>query len=194
MERCNRLVLDLLPLELEVGTIKKVIEIETKLMLATVLASNNFEKVSDSESAKETWEIPEKSFGGTEKVKDVRDEKTTKQAVVEGSGGLFPTCRESKGEVNLFLGNAGAAMRPLTAALVAAAPLALSDVEIEIIDKLISAPMGAKVTWTENSVIVTGPPRDSSGRKVLQGIDINMNKMPDVAMTLAVVALSPSLV
>ncbi|KAI5406976.1 hypothetical protein KIW84_053291 [Lathyrus oleraceus] len=53
--------------------------------------------------------------------------------------------------------------------------------------------MGAKVTWTENSVTVTGPPRDSSGRKVLQGIDINMNKMPDVAMTLAVVALSPSL-
>lgn len=49
--------------------------------------------------------------------------------------------------------------------------------------------MGAKVTWTENSVTVTGPPRDSSGRKVLQGIDVNMNKMPDVAMTLAVVAL-----
>jgi 3-phosphoshikimate 1-carboxyvinyltransferase len=48
---------------------------------------------------------------------------------------------------------------------------------------------GAKVTWTENSVTVTGPPRDSSGRKVLQGIDVNMNKMPDVAMTLAVVAL-----
>lgn len=49
--------------------------------------------------------------------------------------------------------------------------------------------MGAKVSWTENSVTLTGPPRDSSGRKVLQGIDVNMNKMPDVAMTLAVVAL-----
>ncbi|XP_058734631.1 3-phosphoshikimate 1-carboxyvinyltransferase 2 [Vicia villosa] len=277
----------------------------------------------------------------------VEDDKTTKQAVVEGSGGLFPTGRESKDEVNLFLGNAGTAMRPLTAALVAAggntryildgvprmrerpigdlvsglkqlgadvdcflgtdcppvriigkgglpggkvklsgsissqyltallmaAPLALGDVEIEIIDKLISVPyvemtlklmerfgvsvehsdnwdrflvrggqkykspgnafvegdassasyflagaavtggtitvigcgtsslqgdvkfaevlekMGAKVTWTENSVTVTGPPQDSSGRKVLQGIDVNMNKMPDVAMTLAVVAL-----
>ncbi|CAI8600762.1 unnamed protein product [Vicia faba] len=277
----------------------------------------------------------------------VEDDKTTKQAVVEGSGGLFPTGRESNDEVNLFLGNAGTAMRPLTAALVAAggntryildgvprmrerpigdlvsglkqlgadvdcflgtncppvriigkgglpggkvklsgsissqyltallmaAPLALGDVEIEIIDKLISVPyvemtlklmerfgvsvehsdnwdrflvhggqkykspgnafvegdassasyflagaavtggtitvigcgtsslqgdvkfaevlekMGAKVTWTENSVTVTGPPRDSSGRKVLQGIDVNMNKMPDVAMTLAVVAL-----
>ena len=39
---------------------------------------------------------------------------------MEGSGGLFPTCRESKDEVNLFLGNVGTAMRPLTAALVAA--------------------------------------------------------------------------
>ncbi|KAJ8749047.1 hypothetical protein K2173_013491 [Erythroxylum novogranatense] len=49
--------------------------------------------------------------------------------------------------------------------------------------------MGAKVTWTENSVTVTGPPRDSFGRKHLRAIDVNMNKMPDVAMTLAVVAL-----
>ncbi|KAL0425844.1 UNVERIFIED_CONTAM: 3-phosphoshikimate 1-carboxyvinyltransferase, chloroplastic [Sesamum radiatum] len=49
--------------------------------------------------------------------------------------------------------------------------------------------MGAEVTWTENSVTVKGPPRDTSGRKHLRAIDINMNKMPDVAMTLAVVAL-----
>ncbi|KAE9610748.1 hypothetical protein Lal_00021252 [Lupinus albus] len=276
----------------------------------------------------------------------VEDDKTTKQAIVEGCGGLFPT-GVSKDEVNLFLGNAGTAMRPLTAAVTAAggnasyildgvprmrerpigdlvaglkqlgadvdcslgtncppvhvngkgglpggkvklsgsissqyltallmaAPLALGDVEIEIIDKLISVPyvemtlklmerfgvsvehsgdwdrflvrggqkykspgnafvegdassasyflagaavtggtitvqgcgtsslqgdvkfaevlekMGAKVSWTENSVTVTGPPRDPSGRKVLQGVDVNMNKMPDVAMTLAVVAL-----
>lgn len=48
--------------------------------------------------------------------------------------------------------------------------------------------MGAKVTWTENTVTVTGPPRDSS-RKHLKSVDVNMNKMPDVAMTLAVVAL-----
>ncbi|KAL1331326.1 hypothetical protein HN51_048588 [Arachis hypogaea] len=277
----------------------------------------------------------------------VEDDKNAKQAIVEGCGGLFPTGRESKEEVTLFLGNAGTAMRPLTAAVTAAggntsyvldgvprmrerpigdlvaglkqlgadvdcslgtncppvrvvgkgglpggkvklsgsissqyltallmaAPLALGDVEIEIIDKLISVPyvdmtlklmerfgvhvehsgnwdrflvhggqkykspgnafvegdassasyflagaavtggtitvvgcgtsslqgdvkfaevlekMGAKVTWTENSVTVTGPPRDPSGRKVLQGVDVNMNKMPDVAMTLAVVAL-----
>ena len=34
--------------------------------------ANNFEKVSDAESAKETWEILEKSFRGAEKVKEVR--------------------------------------------------------------------------------------------------------------------------
>ncbi|KAF6152556.1 hypothetical protein GIB67_013003 [Kingdonia uniflora] len=49
--------------------------------------------------------------------------------------------------------------------------------------------MGAKVTWTDNSVTITGPPRDSSGKKHLRAVDVNMNKMPDVAMTLAVVAL-----
>lgn len=49
--------------------------------------------------------------------------------------------------------------------------------------------MGAKVSWTDTSVTVTGPPRNSSGRKHLRAIDVNMNKMPDVAMTLAVVAL-----
>ena len=49
--------------------------------------------------------------------------------------------------------------------------------------------MGAKVTWSETSVTVTGPPRDSSKKKHLRAIDVNMNKMPDVAMTLAVVAL-----
>ena len=36
------------------------------------LSSDNFEKVSDSESAKEAWEILEKSFGGAKKVKEVR--------------------------------------------------------------------------------------------------------------------------
>lgn len=49
--------------------------------------------------------------------------------------------------------------------------------------------MGAEVTWTENSVTVTGPPRESPRRKHLGAVDVNMNKMPDVAMTLAVVAL-----
>ncbi|KAJ3672521.1 hypothetical protein LUZ60_007242 [Juncus effusus] len=50
--------------------------------------------------------------------------------------------------------------------------------------------MGATVTWTENSVTVTGPPRTGSFKdKHLKAVDVNMNKMPDVAMTLAVVAL-----
>lgn len=277
----------------------------------------------------------------------VEVDKENKRATVEGSGGLFPIGKESNDEVKLFLGNAGTAMRPLTAAvtvaggnssyvldgvprmrerpigdlvdglkqlgadvdcylgtncppvrvignkglpggkvklsgsvssqyltaLLMAAPLALGDIEIEIIDKLISVPyvemtlklmerfgvtvehtdswdrflvrggqtyktsgkayvegdassasyflagaaitggtitvegcgtsslqgdvkfaevleqMGAKVTWTETSVTVTGPPRGSSKRKHLKAVDVNMNKMPDVAMTLAVVAL-----
>ncbi|KAL0302389.1 UNVERIFIED_CONTAM: 3-phosphoshikimate 1-carboxyvinyltransferase, chloroplastic [Sesamum calycinum] len=245
----------------------------------------------------------------------VEEDKAKQRAVVGGSGGLFPVSKEAKDEIQLFLGNAGTAMRPLTAAVVAAGGNASyvldgvprmrerpigdlvsglkqlgadvdgtncpalekevpgGDVEIEIVDKLISVPyvdmtlklmerfgvsvehsdswdrflvrggqkykspgnayvegdassasyflagaavtggtitvegcgtsslqgdvkfaevlekMGAEVTWTENSVTVKGPPRDTSGRKHLRAIDINMNKMPDVAMTLAVVAL-----
>ena len=49
--------------------------------------------------------------------------------------------------------------------------------------------MGARVTWLETSVTITGPPQDSSKRKHLRAIDVIMNKMPDVAMTLSVVAL-----
>ncbi|RWR80683.1 3-phosphoshikimate 1-carboxyvinyltransferase 2 [Cinnamomum micranthum f. kanehirae] len=278
---------------------------------------------------------------------NVEEDTAIKRAVVEGCAGLFPVGKDSKEEVQLFLGNAGTAMRPLTAAVTAAggnsryildgvprmrerpigdlvvglkqlgadvdctlgtncppvsvnangglpggkvklsgsissqyltallmaAPLALGDVEIEIIDKLISIPyvemtlklmerfgvkvehgdgwdrflikggqkykspgkayvegdassasyflagaaitggtvtvegcgtsslqgdvkfaevleqMGAEVSWTENSVTVTGPPLDPSKKKRLRAIDVNMNKMPDVAMTLAVVAL-----
>ncbi|KAL3616544.1 hypothetical protein CASFOL_039934 [Castilleja foliolosa] len=277
----------------------------------------------------------------------VEEDKANQRAIVEGGGGEFPVSKEANEEIQLFLGNAGTAMRPLTAAVVAAggnssyvldgvprmrerpigdlvtglkqlgadvdcflgtdcppvrvvgkgglpggkvklsgsvssqyltallmaAPLALGDVEIEIIDKLISVPyvemtlklmerfgvfvdhsdswdrflvrggqkykspgnayvegdassasyflagaaitggtitvegcgtsslqgdvkfaevlekMGAEVTWTENSVTVKGPPRDAFGRKHLRAVDVNMNKMPDVAMTLAVVAL-----
>jgi 3-phosphoshikimate 1-carboxyvinyltransferase len=46
--------------------------------------------------------------------------------------------------------------------------------------------MGATVTWHKNSVTVTGP--GASGKR-LKGIDVNMNAMPDAAMTLAVAAL-----
>lgn len=43
------------------------------------------------------------------------------------------------------------------------------------------AQMGALVSWEEQSITVEGRP--------LQGIDVDMNTMPDAAMTLAVVAL-----
>lgn len=51
---------------------------------------------------------------------NVQDNKQIKQAIVEGCGGRFPVRSESNDEVKLFLGNAGTAMRPLTAAVVAA--------------------------------------------------------------------------
>ena len=44
--------------------------------------------------------------------------------------------------------------------------------------------MGAAVEWTSTSVTVAGPERGG-----LKGIDIDMNAMPDAAMTLAVAAL-----
>ncbi|CAF1701380.1 hypothetical protein HID58_052445 [Brassica napus] len=278
---------------------------------------------------------------------NVERDSENNRAVVEGCGGIFPASLDSKSDIELYLGNAGTAMRPLTAAVTAAggnasyildgvprmrerpigdlvvglkqlgadvectlgtncppvrvnangglpggkvklsgsissqyltallmaAPLALGDVEIEIVDKLISVPyvemtlklmerfgvsaehsdswdrffvkggqkykspgnayvegdassasyflagaaitgetvtvegcgttslqgdvkfaevfekMGCKVSWTENSVTVTGPSRDAFGMRHLRAVDVNMNKMPDVAMTLAVVAL-----
>ncbi|KAJ4904276.1 hypothetical protein Rs2_18227 [Raphanus sativus] len=278
---------------------------------------------------------------------NVERDSVNNRAVVEGCGGIFPASLDAKGDIELYLGNAGTAMRPLTAAVTAAggnasyvldgvprmrerpigdlvvglkqlgadvectlgtncppvrvnangglpggkvklsgsissqyltallmaAPLALGDVEIEIVDKLISVPyvemtlklmerygvsaehsdswdrffvkggqkykspgkayvegdassasyflagaaitgetvtvegcgttslqgdvkfaevlekMGCKVSWTENSVTVTGPSRDAFGMRHLRAVDVNMNKMPDVAMTLAVVAL-----
>lgn len=49
----------------------------------------------------------------------VEIDKEAKRAVVVGSGGQFPVGEEST-EVQLFLGNAGTAMRPLTAALTVA--------------------------------------------------------------------------
>ena len=42
--------------------------------------------------------------------------------------------------------------------------------------------MGAKVTWTENSVTLTSPPLGASKEKILHGIDVNMNKMLDVGI------------
>jgi hypothetical protein len=49
--------------------------------------------------------------------------------------------------------------------------------------------MGAKVEWTEHTVTVTGAPVDPTTGKRLKAIDVDMNAMPDVAMTLAVLGL-----
>lgn len=50
----------------------------------------------------------------------VEADKAAKRAVVVGCGGKFPVEKDAKEEVQLFLGNAGTAMRPLTAAVTAA--------------------------------------------------------------------------
>lgn len=50
----------------------------------------------------------------------VEEDGASKRAIVEGSSGLFPVGKESRDEIQLFLGNAGTAMRPLTAALAVA--------------------------------------------------------------------------
>lgn len=50
----------------------------------------------------------------------VEEDRENKRAIVEGCGGQFPVGKESNDEVQLFLGNAGTAMRPLTAAVTAA--------------------------------------------------------------------------
>ncbi|GFP82251.1 3-phosphoshikimate 1-carboxyvinyltransferase chloroplastic [Phtheirospermum japonicum] len=51
---------------------------------------------------------------------NVEEDKANQRAVVEGGGGQFPASKEATEEIQLFLGNAGTAMRPLTAAVVAA--------------------------------------------------------------------------
>jgi 3-phosphoshikimate 1-carboxyvinyltransferase len=50
----------------------------------------------------------------------VEADKAAKRAVVVGCGGKFPVEKDANDEVQLFLGNAGTAMRPLTAAVTAA--------------------------------------------------------------------------
>lgn len=49
----------------------------------------------------------------------VEDDSAMKRAIIVGCGGQFPVGKDSKEEVQLFLGNAGTAMRPLTAAVAA---------------------------------------------------------------------------
>jgi 3-phosphoshikimate 1-carboxyvinyltransferase len=50
--------------------------------------------------------------------------------------------------------------------------------------------MGCTVSWTTDSVTVTGPPKGTKNEPpALKGIDVDCGKIPDAAMTLAVVAL-----
>lgn len=49
--------------------------------------------------------------------------------------------------------------------------------------------MGATVQWGDHTVTVTGAPADFTTGKRLKAIDVDMNAMPDVAMTLAVLGL-----
>ena len=51
---------------------------------------------------------------------DVEEKREEKQAIVKGCAGRFPMGKNRQKEIKLFLGNAGTAMRPLTAALTAA--------------------------------------------------------------------------
>lgn len=50
----------------------------------------------------------------------VEEQLENKRVIVQGCGGKFPVGNGSAGEVELFLGNAGTAMRPLTAAVTVA--------------------------------------------------------------------------
>ena len=53
----------------------------------------------------------------------IEEERAENRLVIEGSGGVFPIARNASASnelVKLFLGNAGTAMRPLTAAVAAA--------------------------------------------------------------------------
>ncbi|KAG2295942.1 hypothetical protein Bca52824_042611 [Brassica carinata] len=51
---------------------------------------------------------------------NVERDSENNRAVVEGCGGIFPASLDSKSDIELYLGNAGTAMRPLTAAVTAA--------------------------------------------------------------------------
>ncbi|CAF2094409.1 unnamed protein product [Brassica napus] len=144
---------------------------------------------------------------------NVERDSVNNRAVVEGCGGIFPASLDSKSDIEFVLvvsaehsdswdrffvkgghkykspGNAyveGDASIGETVTVEGCGTTSLQgDVKFaEVLEK-----MGCKVSWTENSVTVTGPSRDAFGMRHLGAVDVNMDKMPDVAMTLAVVAL-----
>lgn len=51
---------------------------------------------------------------------NVEHDSENNRAIVQGCSGIFPASKDSNGVIELFLGNAGTAMRPLTAAVTAA--------------------------------------------------------------------------
>ena len=57
---------------------------------------------------------------------DVQEDRAANKAIVVGCGGRFPVGSKAQA-VELFLGNAGTAMRPLTAVVAAAGGLARSS-------------------------------------------------------------------
>ncbi|GFY94231.1 RNA 3'-terminal phosphate cyclase/enolpyruvate transferase, alpha/beta [Actinidia rufa] len=77
----------------------------------------------------------------------VEEDSAIKRAIVEGCGGLFPVGKESRDKIQLFLGNAGTAMRPLTAAVTAAGGNSRSG-QVVLYDEVILA--------TETPVMLKG--------------------------------------
>ncbi|XP_024362943.1 3-phosphoshikimate 1-carboxyvinyltransferase 2 [Physcomitrium patens] len=92
---------------------------------------------------------------------DIHEDRAENRCVIKGSGGVFPVARdaEERGQVvKLFLGNAGTAMRPLTAAVTAAGGNASYELdgvprmrERPIVDLVMGLQqLGADVTCTED--------------------------------------------
>ncbi|GMH22515.1 hypothetical protein Nepgr_024358 [Nepenthes gracilis] len=74
----------------------------------------------------------------------VEEDRAIKRATVEGCGGQFPVGKDSQGEVQLFLGNAGTAMRPLTAAVTAAG--GSSSYVLDGVPRMRERPIGDLIT------------------------------------------------
>ncbi|KAL0411431.1 UNVERIFIED_CONTAM: 3-phosphoshikimate 1-carboxyvinyltransferase, chloroplastic [Sesamum latifolium] len=75
---------------------------------------------------------------------NVDEDKSNQQAIVKSCGGLFPVSKESKDEIQLFLGNTGTAMRPLTAAVTAAG--GNSSFVLDGVPRMRERPIGDLVT------------------------------------------------
>eukprot|EP00271_Cylindrocystis_brebissonii_P008035 TRINITY_DN2205_c0_g1_i1.p1 TRINITY_DN2205_c0_g1~~TRINITY_DN2205_c0_g1_i1.p1 ORF type:complete len:584 (+),score=105.15 TRINITY_DN2205_c0_g1_i1:217-1968(+) len=124
----------------------------------------------------ERFGVKVERFGGWEKfvIKGGQMYKSPGQAYVEGDAS----------SASYFL--AGAA---ITGGSITVEGCGLNSLQGDVRFAEVLEQMGAKVEWREHSVKVTGGPVDPATGRRLKGIDVDMNTMPDVAMTLAVVAL-----